>query len=130
MIRMTYREEEARAEHAKNGYPLWRCPVWCVWACCPENHLPNKMNPDAVRFNWQRKSDHPQLRTIHLANGFSYETLVERWEDIKAIALREYDICNREIAHMDIRCPDGLIRTFTPQQITSLAEHDLATANA
>jgi len=45
-------KQEALDFYIETGLPVWNCKIWGCWACCDEEQLPSKYNPDAVPFNW------------------------------------------------------------------------------
>ena len=57
--------------------------------------------------------------TIRHTNGviFSHSTLVDNMEDIFIMAGRGVDGLGREIISFDIKCSDGGVRTYSPEQL-------------
>ena len=60
------------------------------------------------------------LEKINLKSGVSYTTLVEGWEDVSMLSARGVDFYGREVATVEIRCSDGKVRTYSPEQIAEM----------
>lgn len=67
-----------------------------------------------------------RLLKMKVAGVKEYTTLIEEWEDICIVANRGVDASGRQIERLTILCSDGEIRNYSPQQIESLAEYELA----
>ena len=65
-----------------------------------------------------------RLEEIELHDGLRYDSLVDQWVDIVAIARRGHDAAGRAIRTLIIRCIDGSLRGYDPATIVAMAEDD------